>query len=186
LWAQIKPQLVGVIDDLVAERRAMTGMLAFIALAMRHAAELQCVTAVSLRLAKNDPAAVAELTARMRALVEDDQHPTPMLVAQTRAASFTDARSRVAAMESLRAATPADRAATLAPVARMLDALPESVTDLRSIADAATSTMRAPSQPPISYEVVRTYRGNALTELGAVDVQYEAVYGRYASTRRRR
>jgi hypothetical protein len=186
LWPQIKRQLVGVIDDLVAERRAMTGMLSFITLAMHHAAELQCVTAVSLRLTKNDPAAVAEMTARMHALLEDDQHPTPMLVAQTRAASFTNARSRVAAMESLRAATPGDRAAALAPVTRMLGGLPESVTDLRAIADAATSAMRAPSRPPISYEVVRTYRGDAFTELGSVDVRYEAVYGRYASTRRRR
>lgn len=185
LWAQIRSQFVGVLDELVAERRALDGMLAFLALAMRHAGAQQCVAAAGLRLEKNDPAAVAELTARMRAMLEDDRHPTPMLVAQTRAASFTGVGSRRAALKELRSAAPAARAAALAPVGAMLDALPESVSDLHAIAAAATAATRQPSEPPIRYGTVRTYRGTILAELSAVDVRYEAVYARYASTRRR-
>jgi hypothetical protein len=172
--AWLRAALVYEADRLVAERRAVTTMLAYIALATVKAKQLQRVAALSLRTAGIDPEVVDSLATRLRALVDDERHPAPMLVEKTRRARV--ARARTTTLQRLRAATPERRAATLAPVARMLDGLPPVVDGDDAIA-ALTGKGKDIVKDKNSVQSVRT---EAARELTAVDEVLGRVFRRYA------
>ena len=160
-------------DHLALERRAMTGMLAYLVFAMRAAPKLQHVAVLSLRHAEIDRDAVADMAARMHALIADDGHPTRRLLSEIEAAGKALKGTRSKAIRVLRD-TPARRGAELAPVACLLEALPAVVAN---VAEIERLTGGKPS-------TVTTYRNAVSSELGAVDHVYDRVFRRYAMGRR--
>lgn len=167
---RIRAELLHEIDELQREQRAMTGMLAYIALAMPRAKQLQRVSVLSLRVAAIDHEAANHMAARMRTLLDDDAHPAPLLVMKVSEATLRGVpRSRLAALEQLRSA-PTKRAVTLAPVDRMLRELPPGVVGIDDIAGVAD----------IAPNVVKTHRSAGGTELAAVDKAFGWVFRRFA------
>jgi hypothetical protein len=167
---ELRAYLLEVAAMLEREQLALTGMLAYVALALRGAAQRQVVALLSLRLAAIEPEAIDAMDARMRAIVADGSHPSPLLVARTeRAVAAGVPAARAAALRTLRE-HPRRRAAELAPVARLLDELPPVVADLASLSGVAGAGMR----------VVIAHRSGAATELTAVDPLYGRAFRRYA------
>jgi hypothetical protein len=169
LLVRVRAALAYEADLLSLERRAMTGMLAYLVFAMRAAPKLQQVAVLSLRHAEIDGDAVADMATRMRALIDDGGHPTQRLLAQAEAAGIGVKRTRVDAIRVLREA-PTRRDVELAPVVRLFDELPAVVADL---AEIGRLTNGRPS-------TTSTYRSAASAELGAVDRVYDRVFRRYA------
>ncbi len=175
LLVQLRAALLYVADRLRREQAAVTGMLAFLVLAMRPAAMQQQVAVLSLRVSTIDPDAAADLRWRMHEILEDVRHPTPLLVDRTRSAVQRQemAGSRLSALEILRDGS-RPRDAALTPVAERLTRLPAVVEDNAAIAKivAADNT-----------NVVKAHRSQAAKELAAIDVLYGAVFRRYAMGR---
>jgi hypothetical protein len=172
--ARLRAALTYEADALRREQGAVTGMLAFLTLSMRKSPKQQRVAVLYLRLEAIDPAAVDTLAARMRALIEDDGHPTPMLLAKTVDAAERGAvpGSRVTALEVLRR-TAVPRTVELAPVSHMLDALPATVRGRTAI--TAIAALVGSSETTVSTN------GHAATvELAAIDPLYGAVFRRFA------
>lgn len=183
LLIRIRAALLYEADWLQREHRAVDNVLAYVTLAMRRAPLLQRVAVLSLRLEHIDRRASEVLARGMRQALEDERHPTPVLVHRTQLAAEAAAREvadglrRVAvvprtrwkALADLRA-QPARRGAALAPVAQMLDELPKSIADDGEIAVQEETTVT----------IVTTYRANAIAELTAVDAVFGRVFRRYA------
>jgi hypothetical protein len=176
LFARLRAELAHVGDELRREQRAFGEMLAYIVLAMRCAQAMQGVAILSLRIASLERAVIDEIAERMRAIIGDDHQPTPSLISRARKAADAGVpKTRAAALERLRD-TPGSRAAELAPVARLLDALPSTVGDVAAIGSALLPTA-------ISAGNAATTRGHAVKELTAVDVWFGRVFRRYAMGR---
>ena len=176
LFARVRAELTHVCDELRTEQRAFGAMLAYIVLAMRSAPGLQGVTILSLRLAWLERAVIDHIAARMRAVIGDPRQPTPVLIGQTRSAAKDRGVSarRVRALEGLGQA-PDDRGRELRPVVALLAALPATVDDVAAIGAALPKPMAA--------STVTTTRGDAVTELTAVDVWFGRAFRRYAMAR---
>lgn len=168
---RVRADLVHVADELRREQRALTGMLAYVVLAMRSAPQLQRVTVLSLRVDTIEQAVIDAMAAAMRAIIDDELQPAPALVEKTRKVADRRliSRSRATALEELRAA-PDRRGAALAPVARQLDDLPAIVADISSIAGF--------EQTKVS--IVTTDRSAAAKELTTVDTLFGRAFRRYA------
>lgn len=175
LLVRLRAALLYVADRLRREQAAVTGMLAFLVLAMRPAAVQQEVAVLSLQVRTIDGEAVADLRRRMHEILEDVRHPSPLLVDRTRSAVQRDgmARSRLSALEILRDGS-RPRDTELGPVAERLARLPAVVEDNAAIAEivAAGNT-----------NVVKAHRSQAAKELAAIDDLYGAVFRRYAMGR---
>jgi hypothetical protein len=166
----LRTYLLDLIDRLKRERLALTGMLAYVLLAMRKAAQLQSVAILSLRLAAIDRDAADAIAARMHAILDDEAQPTPMLVAKVCAADAEVVpRARGALLAELREA-PRRRASMLAPVERRLRELPLVVADRVAIAAAVGASERT----------VTVQRSDTGTELSAVNGVYGSAFRRYA------
>ena len=176
LFARVRAELTHVCDELHTEQRAFGAMLAYIVLAMRSAPGLQGVTILSLRLAWLERAVIDHIAAQMRAVIGDQQQPTPVLVGQTRSAEKDRGVSarRVKALERLREA-PDARATELRPVVALLAALPATLDDVAAIGPALPT--------PMTTSTITTTRGDAVTELTAVDVWFGRAFRRYAMAR---
>lgn len=173
-FTRVRAELVHVADELSRERRALTPMLAYVALAMRSAPQLMHVSVLSLRMEDIDRGAVEAMAATMRAIVADERQPPPALIGKTHAATALGVSSaRVKALEEVHGAG-ARRAAVLAPVEQMLDRLPPVVADVAAIA-AVTSSRAA---------IVRQNRHAAAAELEKVDAWFARVFRRYTIRRR--
>jgi hypothetical protein len=169
--ARVRNALTRVADLLALEARALTGMLAYVILAMRAAPGLQHVVVASLRLEAIDRGAIDDIAARMRALLDDPAHPHANLVRRTEMAPRPPVTgTRAKALDELTGAPTSRRRRALAPVARLLDTLPPTVPDVAAISQLTGSSL----------SLVGTYRNNASAELEAIDTDYSRVYRRYA------
>ena len=166
---RVRAALLYEADQLALERRSMNGMLAYVLLAMRVAPRLQHVAVLSLRDAAIDRGAIDDMTARMRALIDDAGHPSPLLLERTRAAPKPVTKSRADALARLRD-QPKRRARELAPVAEMLGGLPPTVAGLAEIVTITDDGMAQ----------VTTYRHATSQELRVIDTGYDRVFRRYA------
>jgi hypothetical protein len=169
--AIVRAHLAYVVDDLMTERRAHRGMLAYLALAMRTSPQLQCVAILSLRTALIEQAVIDAFAETMHSILQDEHEPKPVLVAATRRAADADRipRARAHALERISTAQ-VDRAAEVAVVVGRLTGLPPTVPDIRAIGPFVGST----------YGVVKQQRSVALKELTAVDKLFGRGFGRYA------
>lgn len=173
LLHRLRAELAHVTDELLKEQRAFGGMLAYIVLAMRSAPRLQGVTILSLRVASLERPVIDYIAAMMRAVIDDEQQPTPALISKVQEARQAGvSRNRAKAIERLRDA-PDARAAELAAVVRLLETLPPTVGDIAAIGSALPNAISASN--------VATTRGHAITELIAVDVWFGRVFRRYAT-----
>ena len=167
---RLRAELVHVADALSRERRAVTPMLAYVALAMPRARQLQRTSVLSLRAESIERPVVDSMSAAMSAIVRDEFQPTPALIRRTDEATKRGvARSRLKNLEELRDA-PLRRADLLAPVERMLDELPPAVAGLAAIAADLDSDAA----------IVATNRNAAADELTSVDRWCGRVFRRYA------
>lgn len=172
--AIIRAHLAYVSDDLLAERRAVPGLLAYIVIAMRTSQQLQSVSILSFRLETIERAVIEALARGMRAALEDEHEPKPALVRATRRAveGGPVVKSRLTALEGL-SSEPAGRREQLAPVAERLDRLPPRVADIAAIAPVLGTTSG----------VVKEQRKVALKELVAVNELYGRTFRRYSRGR---
>ncbi|MBJ7330451.1 MAG: hypothetical protein JHC95_11185 [Solirubrobacteraceae bacterium] len=177
LFVRLRAALLYVADRLRREQAAVTGMLAFLLLAMRTAVVQQHVAVLSLRRRVLDAAVVQELRDRMRVIVADTRHPSPGLVRQTQKVADGKAVpvSRLTALQELQV-RPGERDRLLAPVCAMLDRLPGVVDDNEAIAVLAARAASSPVK-------VKSHRSKARDELSRVDPLYGAVFRRYAMDR---
>lgn len=169
LITRLRAALVHVADGLGEEQRALGAMLAYLLLAMPHGKRRQRVAILSLRDEMLEADLVEHIAARMRAVVAADDPPSPSLIVKAAAAKVPNARHMQ--LERLRDDR-RHRERSFVVLRRLLDELPASVAGIAGIATAIPGRISATN--------VTSTRGQAASELKAVDRRFGKVFRRYA------
>lgn len=172
LILRVRAELLHVADRLGEERRAFGGMLAYMLLALRHANTRRRVAILSLRMDALEPEVVEHIATRMRTVVGTEDPPPPSLVTRTASATGDLVRAnRLAELKDLRDDA-VYRRRRLAELRLELDELAPMVSGVAGIAAALSAKMTP--------HTVTVTRGQAATELGAVDAMFGRAFRRYA------
>ena len=170
---RFRAELAYVTDELRREHRALDAMLEYILLAMRCSPKLQRVAILSLRSDALDAVVVDDVARRLDAMVSANAAPSLALIGKTAKASSNEVpANRLRELTRLRE-DHAYRATAYAEIAGMLEALPRTVGELASMAEAM--------QKPTSTSVLATMRQHAARELASVDATFGRVFRRYAT-----
>ena len=168
-----RAELEFVVAGLHRERRLLGQMLAYVILGLVPSPKRHAVAILSLRADWLDADVRDHLAERMRAVLEDDEQPVPVLVVKAaQAARAGMPASRAKELRRLREDR-RHRATKFSWLATYLDELPATVDgDLAAIAAAVPDKMDSNS--------VKATRNQAADELRALDVTYGRSFRRYA------
>jgi hypothetical protein len=174
LLVRYRAELAYLTDDLRKEQRSFGAMLEYILLAMCSTPKRQLVAILSLRSDAN-PRVTQHIAQRMGAILEAGAPPTPALINKAaRAPRELVPSSRVRTLARLRDDAQY-RAAVMAQMTRVRDRIPTTTSDYASIA--------AVEGAPAVHGVGST-RGQALSELAAIDPAFGRAFRRYAQHQR--
>jgi len=168
LILRMRAALLHVADGLGEEQRSLAGMLAYIVLAMSKAEKRQRVAILSLRDEVLERVVIDHIATRMRAVVGDDNPPSPGLIRKTTVAAVPDNRRKE--LERLRDDHRFRRSRFVA-LRSLLDGLPPCVSGVPGLASAMPGK--------VSLSSVTTTRHDAASELTAVDPVFGRVFRRF-------
>lgn len=171
---RFRAELAYVTDEMRAEERSVSQLLAYLVIALRRAVRRQAVAVLSLRVEAVDSRVRASMAKEVQNLLERREPPVPSLIAKVaRAPKNKVPRNRLASLVLLTETHEArDRA--FDEIVLRFDAMPETVNDVRSIAAAVPGGM--------SVRQMLVVRNQVFDELAAVDPVIGRLYRRYAMT----